>query len=317
MMRLHLHGIGRCALGAEEPFTDGLGRLEDVPIKQYAKASARRRYGRLAQLVSIAAQRAIADAGIDDPSSLAVVTATAMGELTVSLDLVCQIHATRGATISPSLVPSSVYNAPAGHLTIALGDRQPAITVSQGWLSAEAGLAAAADLLSTGAAERVLLIAGDEVDLGWLDRLGQVGATDWSARLAAEAFQEGAVALVLGREAGGRRLGDVCGVVERSGDPVRGVRRIVERCRGGLDGLQRARVRFGAGGARLARAASEALGLPEAAVACDGPGIGSSQAGALAILVDRIADGGAASGADELLLIGAEIDELGCLHWTR
>jgi hypothetical protein len=318
MMRLHLHGMGGCALGAAgEPFVEGLGRVADVPIKQYAKPAARRRYGRLTKLVTIAAQRAIADAGVEDPGTLAVVTATAMGELSISLELVCQIHATRGATISPSLVPSSVLNAPAGHLTIALDDRRPAITVSQGWLSAEAGLAAAADLLADGVAEQVLVVAGDEVDPGWIDRLEQAGADAWSAQLTAEAFQEGALALVLGREPGGRRLGSVCGAVERAGDPVRGVRRLVERCLGGPDGRPEVRVRHGAGGDRLLEVVAEALGRPASELVRDGAGLGSSQAGAFAVLFDRLATTDATDGADELLLIGAEVDEIAVLHWRR
>jgi len=310
MTRLQIHGIGSCALGIDGPFAEGPGQLVEVPIKRYAKPAKLRRYARVARLVYVAASRAIEDAGVDDPTSLAVVTATAMGELTASLALLEQIRERRGVGISPALVPNTVHNAPAGHLTIGIGSRAPAVTVSQGWLSAEAALAAAADLLELGGADRVLVVVGDECDPGWVARLEQAGAGDWARELEQEAFQEGAVGVVLGIEPGGRRLGSVAARVERAGDPAAAIQRLIERL-GPLSPGAEARVRHGAGGRRIAGLLAELLG--GASVVLDGPGPGSSQAGAAWSLVDRIAD----PTCEELVLAGAEADEVALLHWKR
>jgi len=311
MTRLHLHGIGSCALGIDEPFADGPGQLAELPIKQYAKPAKLRRYARVARLVFVAAYRALEDAGVDDPGALAVVTSTAMGELTASLKLVEQIREKRGIHVSPALVPNTVHNAPAGHLTIGIGSHSPAVTVSQGWLSAEAALAAAGDLLELGGADRVLACVGDESDPAWIERLEQAGASDWAGSLAREAFQEGAVGLVLGTEPGGRLLGSIEARVERVGNLRDGVARAVETLGSPRPGTE-VRARHGAGGEGLVEALAEVLDAASAAVV-DGPGPGSSQAGAAWSLVDRIGDPECA----ELLLFGAELDELGTLHWKR
>jgi hypothetical protein len=192
-------GAGR---GFDASFEALTARCDDVPIKEYAGASQRRRFGRLAKLKYVAASRALSDAGRCDPSKLAVVTGTALGEATVTLELLAQIHETRGGGISPSLVPNSVHNSPAGHLTIGLANHQPSVTVSQGWLSACAALVAAEDYLLGGLAEQALVIVGDEADPEWTNRLASLGARDLAQALSAESFQETAVALVVGTRPG-------------------------------------------------------------------------------------------------------------------
>lgn len=307
-MRLEIHGIGRCALGADEPFVEGLGRLESVPIKDHAPPAARRRFGRVARLMYIAAARALADAGAEIDERWAVVSATAMGEVQVGLDLLEQIHRRGGVNASPKLVPNAVHNAPAGHLTIGLKCRGPCLTVSQGWLSPEAGLCAAADLVAASAVERILLVAGDEVDPRWEQRLSELDAGQLAGSLREEAFQEGAAALVLGSEPGGRGLGGVTAALDRIpvGDPE--IARIVESVAGGAVEEAELRARHGAGGAALAAELEEALGR---AVAVDGPGRGSSQAGALAALADHLER----PERGELLLAGRELDELALVHY--
>lgn len=311
MIRLHVHGIGSCALGKDGPFADGPGQLAEVPIKQYAKPAKLRRYARAARLVYVAAHRAIEDAAVDDPTTLAVVTSTAMGELTASLKLLEQIHEKRGVGISPALVPNTVHNAPAGHLTIGIGSHAPAVTVSQGWLSAEAALTAAGDLLEIGGADRALVVIGDESDPAWVERLVQAGAGDWARELEQEAFQEGAVGVVLGLHPGGRELGSVEAWVERVEDRRSGIARMLERL-GELSSRVEARARHGAGGRELAEILEEVLG-ESSSVVLDGPGAGSSQAGALWSLLDRMAD----PTCEELVLLGSEADEIGLVRWRR
>ncbi|MCK9461323.1 MAG: beta-ketoacyl synthase chain length factor [Proteobacteria bacterium] len=303
MTRLFVHGFGACAIGDGSPFVDGLAELPDVPIKEYASPAARRRYGRVARLMYVSAMRALADAQVADPSEVAVVAGTAMGELRASLELVGQIHATRGARVSPALVPNSVHNAPAGHLTIGLKNRAPSVTVSQGWLSAEAAIAAARDLLEATGFDRALVVVGDEVDATWADRLRACGAASLAAQLEAERFQEGAAALVLGREPGGRSLGTIEAAVERSDDVPARAQEILARIQ--AEGARPdVRLRSGAGGERLRGAVGGEVA---------GPGQGTSQVGALLELFRHLRG----EGSCDALILGAELDELGWIRYRR
>ncbi len=312
MIRLHLHGIGSCGLGTDQPYTDGFGALENIPIKEYAKANVRRRFGRLAKLVYIAAARAIEDAGAD-PGELAIILATAMGETTVSVDLLRQIHDTKGALIRPSLVPNSVHNSPAGYLGIGLGNHQPSVTISQGWLSAESALVTAADLIQTGTANRALVIAGDEANPSWMEQLEEVRALEWSAALAQQRFQEGVVALVVGSQPGTRELGTVIADTRRVERPADGIGPLLERNQIELNPTTAVRVREGAGGSGLRSMVAAATGLSPEQIALDGPGRGTAQAGAFAVLAECVMQ----NECDDLLLVGSEVDELALLNWRR
>jgi hypothetical protein len=208
-------------------------------------------------------------------------------------------------------VPNTVHNAPAGHLTIGIGSHAPAVTVSQGWLSAEAAVAAAGDLIEVGGVDLALVVVGDESDPEWIGRLEQAGADVWARELGQEAFQEGAVGLVLGAEPGGRRLGTIEARVERFGDRRSGIARLIDEL-GELSPAAEVRARHGAGGAWLGSAVDEALGGAPPVI-LDGPGPGSSQAGAAGVLLDRMRD----DACEELVLLGSEVDEFGLLHFRR
>ncbi|MDD5309363.1 MAG: beta-ketoacyl synthase chain length factor [Deltaproteobacteria bacterium] len=311
-MRLHVHGIGVCGVGVDSPAGTATARLADVPIKDYARPAERRRFGRLAKLMYVAASRALADAGVADPSQLAVVAGTALGEPAVSLEMLAQIHASAGRTLSPALAPNSVHSSPAGYLTIGLKNRMPALTVSQGWLSAEAALSAAAELLDRDDAPMALVVCGDEADPEWEARLAAAGAPGLAAALAAEAFQEGAVALVVGCEPGGRKLGALAAGVVRPGPKAADLRGLLERSGALPPPDANVRLRHQAGGAAFAPLAAVALGRDPSSLVVDGPGPGSSQAGALAALTAHLTR----SPRGELLLLGREIDEVGFLRYV-
>ncbi len=312
-MGLYIHGIGALARGVDEPFAEGTGRLEEVPIANYTRPAFRRRFGRLAKLVYVAAARAIADAGVEDPSELAIVGSSALGETTVSLDLLAQIKKSMGRTLRPWLVPNSVHNAPAGYLTIGHQSHRPSVTVSQGWLSAEAALVAAEDLLASGAADRALVFSGDEADPAWVERLRQMGATAWADRMEKEAFQEAAVAIVVGIDPGGRELGSITAAVENQTPTTDGIAALLTRYDISPSKAAEIRVRIGAGGPELKDITGPALGRSEDEIHCDGPGPGTSQAGAFISLLDCIQAGA----AEELLLLSKELDELAFVHWSR
>jgi hypothetical protein len=312
-MRLYIHGVGALTMGEDEPFVDGMGALAEIPIADYAKSNQRRRFGRLAKLFYVAATRAVEDAGVDDIDELAVVGATAVGETSVSLDIITQIRASRGKTLSPRLVPNSVHNSPAGYFSIGKKNHRPSVTVSQGWLSGEAGLMAAEDILTLGLADKVLVMLGDETDLSWITRLEGAGATEWASSLRDQFYQEGAVALVLGRAPGGKGLGSVVGGVVRAKPDAENLTACLDGHR--LEpgpGLQ-VRVRAGAGGQALMAAVRQTPKLGDRPIHFDDRGPGSAQAGAFLTLKQQIEQ----SDCTELLLLGAELDELAFIHWVR
>jgi hypothetical protein len=59
MKRLNILGIGTMAAGHEEPFSEGLGMLEKLPINEYVSPKQSRRFGRLTKMIYISAKRAI------------------------------------------------------------------------------------------------------------------------------------------------------------------------------------------------------------------------------------------------------------------
>jgi hypothetical protein len=255
----------------------------------------------------------LVDAGVNDVSKVAIVGATALGEATVTIDLITQIQATRGKTISPKLVPNSVHNSPVGYLSIGNKNHEPSITVSQGWLSPEAGLAAARDLVEGGFADRVLVVAGDEADPSWVERLNTMGAKQWAKDVEEEAFFECAAAVVLGKDPGGRRLGSIVSGVERV---RKGPDHLKETLRknDALPGQGAVvKIRAYTGGQELRESAAVALGRDLDGVKMEGPGVGTMQAFGLASLVLSLMEGE----PSELLLLGFELDELSFMHFNR
>jgi Beta-ketoacyl synthase, N-terminal domain len=313
MKRLQIHGVGTCARGFEQPFVESSAQLEQVPIKDYAKPKHRRRFGLTTKLMYIAASRAIQHAGIEDPSRLALIGATALGEAASSIKLIGQIHQTKGVTISPALVSGSVHGAPAGHLSIGIGSRAPSTTVSQGWLSAEAGLAAAADFIGAGLATEVLVMAGDESDPNWADQLREAQAPHWAEDLDKAAFQEGGIAFVVGGEPGGKRLGSVVAGVERVAFNARAVRSLLDRNAISPGPDAQIRLRQGAGGNEIKDIVALSLNRDPETIRIEGPGAGTAQSAAFSALAAAIDD----KSTNELLLLGTELDEMAFLHWQR
>ena len=310
-MRLFIHGVGFFGMGLDVPFETGTGQVPSVPIKDYAKAGFTRRFGRLAKLKYIASSKALDDAGVDDASQVATVGATALGEANVSIDLITQIQATRGKTISPKLVPNSVHNSPVGYLSIGKKNHEPSLTVSQGWLCAEAGLAAARDLIEGGFKDRVLVVAGDEADPSWAQRLKEMGADQWAKDVEKEAFQECAVAVVLGKAPGGRNLGSIAAGVERIRKGPDHIKKTLLRngALPGEDAVVKARAYTQAHEFR--ETAATALGRDLSGVQVEPQGIGTTQAGSLASLVLSLLEGD----RGEQLLLAFELGELSFVHF--
>ncbi len=312
-MRLFIHGIGTMTLGVDEPFGQGIACLNDIPIKEYATLAKRRRFGRLTKLFYVAALRALEDAQITDPTTLAIVSSTALGEATAALKLLGQVQKSKGRLLSPNLVPNSVHNAPAGHLTIGINNKMPSITISQGRLSQEAALSASADLLAMSQADKVLVVSGDEAQPDWVKDLEDSGADKWAKELDHAAYQEGAVAFIVGLEPGGRRLGSIMSNVVRTGTSSAGLASILEKSgvQPGKDAM--VRIRLDGGHAAVEDLVATALRRSPNSIQLDGNGTGSAQAGAFFDVIRGIDQ----PDLKELLSLSFELDELAFLHWLR
>jgi hypothetical protein len=313
MKRLYILGIGTMATGHDEPFSEGLGMLEKLPINEHVSPKQSRRFGRLTKMIYIAAKRAIESAGVSDSTSLPIINATCIGETRAGLGILEQIHQTRGKTISPALVPNSVHNSPAGYLSIGLENRAPSITVSQGWVSSEAAVAAASDWVDTGVSDTVLVLSGDEADPAWVAKLRDFGASSLAAVLEKEAFQEGAVAMVLSASGGDSDLGSVVAGVERRNFDPRSLSDLFNKYRIEAGENAEVRVRRSAGADRLRPVLAEVLHRPVESILVDGQGRGTAQAYAL----NALASAARGTAPDELLLVGGEIDDVAFLHWVR
>lgn len=313
MNRLYIHGVGTLSLGLDEPFVQGTGELASVPYKEYVKPTVGRRFGRLSKITYVASKRAIAHAGVSDPANLVLVSSTCIGETKSSISLAEQIHRTRGALVSPSLIPNSVHNAAAGYLSIGIKDRSPSITVSQGWLSPEACISAAADMLNLEGAEQALVVCGDEADPNWVEKLVEAGADSLASQLQAEQYQEGAVAFVVSKQPCERTLGNMEAAVERCEPKAKQIADLLKKYDVKIGQKTQIRVRLNAGGRALQKEVAKALDCALDDVILDGPGPGTAQVAALIAVVRAIFD----EKVSDLLLIGSEMDELAFLHWSR
>ena len=108
---------------------------------------------------------------------------------------------------------------------------------------------------------------------------------------------------MLGREPGGRSLGTVAASVERAADVAARAQALLAQIE--AEGARpEVRLRCGAGGERLREAVAGEIA---------GPGQGTSQVGALLELVRHLRG----EGANDALILGAELDELGWIHFRR
>ncbi|MHB8873842.1 MAG: beta-ketoacyl synthase chain length factor [Myxococcaceae bacterium] len=214
-MRASILGLGVVAPGAA-----GCGALVAAlggPPPQEPRVSSigdegegrARRAPRLERMVLAAAKEAL---GGQDPEGLALVFGTGYGGLTATADFLEGMAARGPAFGSPTSFHQSVHHSPAGTLSIALGIRGSCFTLSARELSGESALKVGLDLIASGRAGRVLVVAADEVVPSLLAGYRAFG----SALVAGE----GAAAVLLG--AGGQGPGiALCAL---SGHPGPGLR---------------------------------------------------------------------------------------------
>ncbi len=156
---------GSCGLG-EDPST-WLGGLREGRPALEAPEPARprrverdlwRRMGRLEQLAVASAARAL---GSGEGGRLGVVWGSGVGSLPASRIFRRSLDALGPDGASPAAFQVSVHNAPAGFIALALGLTGPAESVFAGGATGLAVLLAAEAMMGSGAADRVLAVAGD------------------------------------------------------------------------------------------------------------------------------------------------------------
>ncbi len=121
------------------------------------------RYRRLPRIDRMALAAAREALGSHDPSDVALVYATGYGGLTATVDFLEGVASRGPAFGSPTSFHQSVHHSAAGQISIALGMRGLSLTVSAREISGETALKVALDLIQGGRAEKVLVVAADEV----------------------------------------------------------------------------------------------------------------------------------------------------------
>jgi 3-oxoacyl-(acyl-carrier-protein) synthase len=190
----------RWQTGERGAITDERGhacmRVPPALVAELGKNPRLRRSSPITYFTAAAGLDALEDAGLSRTPELAARTALVFGVSTGSVVYTRKFHeqiVTQGAgAASPLLFPETVYNAATSHLAALLGIEGRTYTLVG---DASAGLSAlhfATQLLATTDAERVLVVAGEE-----LDSIVCRAYTDWRINTV---FSEGAAAVVLGRE---------------------------------------------------------------------------------------------------------------------
>jgi hypothetical protein len=191
-------GGGPGAAGIVQRRLPAAAALEDLPFAGV------RRMARVSQLALAAGSAALAAAGIDAArrggDSLALSFCSGFGALDHTEVFYRQVLGHAGQYPSPSLFAESVINAPAGHLSIALGIRGSVRTLAVGRSDGLAALCHVLDDLVAGdATQAALFVAADSPTPFCLEVLAK--CDDSLARRPGAGIPagEGAVALLLGR----------------------------------------------------------------------------------------------------------------------
>ncbi len=141
--------------------------------KDLVPAGQRRRMSRLSRLAFGAASLALEHAALaeHDRATAALAFGTGLGEMQVTREFLETLRDRGPLLASPALFQNSVHNAAASYIAMGLRMLGPSVTLSQGWLTGEATLAAAATILGSGASDRALVVGAECFDPAWLQVL--------------------------------------------------------------------------------------------------------------------------------------------------
>lgn len=187
--------------------------------KRYVPTGLRRRMNRLSLLSCAAVGQALDQAGLNGEAREAtgLILATAFGGTSQCARFFGELLDEGDRFVNPALFPETVPSAPSGQAGQCFGLRGPSTTVCQQSLSSEYAVLIASRLLASGMAERLVVLAVEEMAPALLDGLAALGLvkrpgemTPQGIRLSPRAVPgEAAVALLLETAAAARDRGAV------------------------------------------------------------------------------------------------------------
>lgn len=227
-------GDSRLAPGIDPsalPEVERAAFVRDFVPREHVRHGLLRRMDWVSRMLVASARQAYHDAGYeeldeDQRERAAIVVGSQFGNQRETARYIRRVLDDGLGTGSPLLFPNLVLNASAGYAAIELGFSGPNLTVSEHEASGEAALAAALDLLRSGACDLTIVGGVDEFGEVYLQALAErrllhpsvgwrKGITQRSAGWVIPA--EGAAALLLERADRARRRGArVYGVVEEA-----------------------------------------------------------------------------------------------------
>jgi len=168
-----------------------------VPVPGDGGFARMRRSSAISCFALAAATAALEDAGFTPTGRTALILASTNGAVIYTRKFFTDV-VDRG-TGSPIFFPETVYNAPASHLAARFGIDTTALTFVGDASAGTDALAAAAELIGSGAADHCLVVAAEEAD--WLV---YEAARSWGCAggQGGPVFSEGAVALLVGAPGG-------------------------------------------------------------------------------------------------------------------
>lgn len=233
--------------------------------KRYVPAGQRRRMNRLSLLSCAAVGMALDQAGLTETQrgDTGLILATAYGGTSQCARFFDGLLAEGDRLVNPALFPETVPSAPSGQAGQCFGLRGPSTTVCQQSLSSEYAVLLASRLLASGMAERLVVLAVEEMAPALLDGLAALGLLKRPGEMTADGIRlsprtvpgEAAVALLLetadaARDRGAAPLAELVGVAA------------------GGEALASARFgRIGHNTAELAKRACQTHGRPDLVVA--------------------------------------------------
>ncbi len=193
------------------PRVDGpLRRAPDPKRPPNIGAGPWRRMSRLTRMVVATAAPLLEGRG--DLDSLPVIWGNAMGELVPIARFLERVYGSGPEHASPLAFQNSVTNAPAGHLSLALGLQGLSETISAGGASGLVALQRGVDLLRLGRARAALVVAGDD--------LNPVTERAWALQGSAPPLGEAVAAVVLSVDGPAAMLELHCDLRPLPGRPI-------------------------------------------------------------------------------------------------
>lgn len=177
-------------------------RVDPALVSDTNAFSRLRRSGTISHMALAAAMDAVASAGLtpDEQSQLTVLFATSDGGVNYTRRFFSELEGRGPGAGSPLLFPETVYNAPASHIAAYFqSDREATAMVGDAAVALSA-ISAGRELLSSGHANHVLIVAANECDA-----ISAAGYSRWkflspsSNKPTGNIFSEGAAAIVLGQ----------------------------------------------------------------------------------------------------------------------